>query len=120
MAITLSGGIPTWFIDQFKNTLYHVCQQKQSKFAQAVKNVPLLNAEDKSFDMMDTLSLTEKTSRNVDTPTIDPSTQRRWVSTTPYHNAVLFDKDDDLSMIIDPTSDFVQAFRAAVFARRTR
>jgi len=64
--------------------------------------------------MMDEFTLTEKSARNPDTPTIDPSTQRRWVETTPYHNAVLFDKDDDLNMIIDPTSDFVTAFRRAV------
>jgi hypothetical protein len=114
MDITLSGGIPTWFVDQFSETLYHVCQQKESKFAQAVRVVPVLSAEDKAFDMMDELALSEKTGRNVDTPTIDVSTQRRWVETTPYHNAVLYDKDDDLSMIIDPTSDFVTAFRRAV------
>jgi len=114
MSITLSAGLPEYFVDQFKDTLYHVCQQRESLFGQAVRVEPLLNAEDKAFDMMDILVLEEKTGRNVDTPTIDPSTQRRWVSTTPYHNAVLFDKDDDLSMIVDPTSDFVRAFRAAV------
>lgn len=114
MSITLSGGIPTWFVDQFSEALYHVCQQKESKFAQAVRTEPLLNAEDKAFDMMGALSLVEKSERNPQTPTIDPTTQRRWVETTPYHNAVLFDQDDDLSMIIDPTSDFVTAFRRAV------
>jgi len=114
MAITLSSGIPTWFIDQFANTLYHVCQQKESKFGMAVRVEPVLNAEDKAFDMMSSLSLEEKTGRNVQTPTTDPTTQRRWVNTTPYHNAVLYDKDDDLNMIVDPTSDFVTAFRQAV------
>jgi len=129
MSITLSGGIPTWFVDQFSDTLYHVCQQKESKFAQAVRTVAVLSAEDKAFDMMDEFTLTEKSTRNPmmdeftltekstrnpDTPTIDPSTARRWVETTPYHNAVLYDQDDDLNMIIDPTSDFVTAFRRAV------
>ena len=114
MAITLSGGIPTWFIDQFANTLYHVCQQKESKFGMAVRVEPVLNAEDKAFDMLDEFSLEEKTGRNVQTPTIDPSTQRRWVSTTPYHNAVLYDRDDDLSMVLNPTSDYITNFRQAV------
>jgi len=114
MSITLSGGIPTWFVDQFSDTLYHVCQQKVSKFAQAVRVVPVLSAEDKSFDMMAAFSLTEKTERNPQTPILQAETQRRWVSTTPYHNAILYDKDDDLSMIIEPTSDFVTAFRRAV------
>lgn len=114
MPINLTTGIAEWFIDAFEGTLYHVCQQKDSKFAQAVRVVPLLNAEDKAFDTMGMLTLEEKTGRNVDTPTMDLSTQRRWVSTTPYHQSVLLDKDDDLSMIVDPQSDIVQDFHSAV------
>ena len=112
--INLSGGIPTWFVDQFSDTLYHVCQQKDSKFGQAVRVVSVLNAEDKSFDMLDEFNLTEKAERNAPTPVIDASTQRRWVATTPYHQSVLYDKDDDLSMLINPTSDYVTAFRRGV------
>jgi hypothetical protein len=112
--ITMTGGVPTWFVDQFSATLYHVCQQRESKFGKGVRVESVLSAEDKAFDMMDALSLEEKTARNVETPSMDPTTQRRWVNTVPYHNSVLFDKDDDLNMIIDPTSDFVMAFRRAV------
>ena len=105
MAITLTGGIPTYFTDQFSSTLYHLCQQKESKFKQAVRVEPVLGAEDKAFDSIGMLELEAKTSRNPATPTIDITTQRRWVSTSPFHQAVLFDKDDDLSMIVDPRSD---------------
>jgi len=114
MSITMTTGLPTWFLDQFSDTLYHVCQQKESKLAQAVRVSPVLGAEDKAFDMMDTLDLVQKTGRNVETPIIDPSAQRRWVSTTPYHAAVLYDKDDDLQMLLDPTSDYITGFRRAV------
>jgi len=115
MSITLSQGIPNWFVDEFHDDLYHVCQQKESRFAMAVRTeYGLISAEDKAFDMMDEFTLTEKSGRSPDTPIIDPSTQRRWVSTTPYHNAVLFDKDDDLSIKLEPTGDFVTAFRRAV------
>lgn len=113
MAITLSGGIPTWFVDQFSNTLYHVCQQKESLFEKAVRVESVLGAEDKSFDSMGKLELEEKTGRNVQTPTTDPSTQRRWVNTTPFHQAVLKDIDDDLSMALDPQSDFIQGLNFA-------
>jgi len=114
MAITLSGGVPTYFVDQFSNTLYHVCQQKESKFGQAVRTEPILNAEDKRFDMLGKLSLTAKTGRNPQTPTMDISTQARWVETDAFHQAVLKDKDDDLSMIVDPTSDIVIELAQAV------
>jgi len=114
MAITLSGGIPTWFVDQFSRFLYHVCQQKESKFGQAVRVEPILNAEDKAFDMLDKFTLTEKTEQNPETPILDASTQRRWVSTTPFHRAVLEDPDDDLSMIVEPTGDFITNFVRAI------
>lgn len=114
MSITLSGGVPTWFVDQFSQTLYHVCQQRESKFGQAVRVEPVLNAEDKSFDMLDAFTLEEKTGRNVATPIQDASTQRRWVSTDPYHGGILKDKDDDLNMLLEPSGDFVRNFRSAV------
>lgn len=114
MSITLSTGIPAWFVDQFTSGLYHVCQQKDSKFGSAVRTEPVLNAEDKAFDMMGSLSLVEKTGRNPQTPTTDVTTGRRWITTTPYHNAWLYDKDDDLQMILDPTSDIQTAFVRAV------
>ncbi len=114
MSITLSGGIPTWFIDRFKNTLYHVQQQKDSKFGKAVTVESVSNAEDKAFDMLDKFELTAKTSRNPQTPIIDAVTQRRWVFTDPFHNAVLWDEDDDLSVLLDPKSNYVRNFVQAV------
>lgn len=114
MSYTLSGGVDTWFIDQFKNTLYLVCQKTEALLAQAVQVETVVGAEDKAFDMLGELALVEKTGRNVDTPTQDVSTQRRWVSTTPYHQSIRKDRDDDLSMLIDPTSKIVTSLRQAV------
>ncbi len=114
MSITLSKGVDNLFVDQFDNTLYHLLQQTESKFQQAVDVKPLLNAEDKAFDAIGKLALTEKTGRNPQTPIEDITTQRRWVNTDPFHKAVLKDKDDDLSMIVEPSSDIMQEFVAAV------
>ncbi len=114
MSITLSQGVPEWFISQFKNNLYHVCQQKDSKFGEAVRDESIVGAEDKAFDMIDEFGLVEKTGANPQTPIIDISSQRRWVTPVPFHNAVLKDKDEDLSMLLDPASDYVMNFRRAV------
>lgn len=111
--ITLSGGVPTWFYDQFSDTLYHVCQRKPSLLQQAVI-VEDITAEDKAFDMMGMFSLVDKTARSPATPTLDPTTQRRWLKPAPAHNSVLYDRDDDLAMLINPVGDFTNAFRYAV------
>lgn len=114
MARILSGGIPQGFVDQFDNTLYHLLQQKDSKFQQAVDIKPIINAEDKAFDAIGRLALTEKTERNPQTPHEEISTERRWVETTPFHQAVLIDKDDDINRVVEPTSDIMQEFVNAV------
>ena len=115
MAISMSYSVPNLYVDEFHDDLYHVCQQKESRFAQTVRTeYGLMSAEDKAFDMMDEFNLQEKTGRSPETPTLDPSNQRRWVSTTPFHNSVRYDKDDDLSIKLDLTGDFVTAFRRGV------
>ncbi len=115
MSINMTGGIPTWFVDKFHDDLYLECQKSESRFSQAVRlETDLMSAEDKAFDMMAEFSLVKKTGRSPQTPTLDPSTQRRWVETDPYHNSVLFDVDDDLDMKLAPTGDFVTSFKNAV------
>ncbi len=115
MSISMSYSTPNFYVDEFHDDLYHVCQQKEARFAQTVRTeYGLVAAEDKAFDMMDEFNLQEKTGRSPETPHLDPSTQRRWVKTTPYHNSVRYDKDDDLSIKLELTGDFVTAFRRGV------
>ena len=115
MAITMSYSTPNFFVDEFHDDLYHACQQKESRLGGAVRTeYGLMAAEDKGFDMMNEFSMQEKTGRSPETPTIDPEASRRWVSTTPYHNSVRYDRDDDLSIKLSLEGDFVTAFKRAV------
>ena len=114
MGRILGAGIPEGFVDQFDNTLYHLLQQSESKFQQAVDIKPLMNAEDKTFDAIGRLSLVEKTERNPQTPITDITTERRWVTTDPFHQGVLIDKDDDLNRVVEPTSDIMTELVNAV------
>jgi len=114
MGRILTAGIPEGFVDQFDNTLYHLLQQTESKFQQAVDIKPIVNAEDKAFDAIGKLALTEKTERNPQTPTTDITTERRWVNTTPFHQGVLIDKDDNLNRVVEPSSDIMMEYVSAV------
>lgn len=111
MAINLTDGIPTNFVDDFKNDLISVTQQKQSLFEFAVMTESLVGAQDKAFDLIDKMEMQAKEGRNPNTPRNDISTQRRWVFTDPYHNAWQFDKDDDLSHKLDPAGATVREAR---------
>lgn len=107
MGRAIGAPIPEGFVDEFDNTLYHLLQQKDSKFQQAVDIKPITNAEDKAFDAIGRLALVEKVGRNPQTPITDTTHERRWVTTTPFHQGVLIDRDDDLNRIIEPTSDIM-------------
>lgn len=111
MSINLTDGIPTNFVDDFKNDFLDVAQQKQSLFERAVMVESLVGAEDKAFDTIDLMEMQSKEGRNPTTPRNDISTQRRWVFTDPYHNAYQFDKDDDLSHRLDPAGKTVTNLR---------
>ena len=117
MSITISGGVPGWFVDQFKGDVYHTCQQKESLIAGAVQHEPVVGAEDVAFDMIGQSTMEEKVGRNPETPRNDPNSARRWVSTTPYHNAYQFDRDDDLQMKLDPAG---AVMKELVFARNRK
>ncbi len=113
--INMTGGIPTWFTSKFHDDLYLECQKDESRFGQAVRiETDLMSNEDKAFDMMSEFELQEKVGRSPETPEMEASTQRRWVDTTPYHNSILYDKDDDLDVKLSPTGDFVTSFKNAV------
>ncbi len=114
MGRILSKGIPEGFVDEFDNTLYHLLGQSESKFQKAVDIKPIMNAEDKAFDAIGKLALTEKTERNPQTPITEITTERRWVVTTPFHQGVLIDKDDDLNRVVEPTSDIMMEYVRAV------
>ncbi len=115
MSINMSYSTPNFFVDEFHDDLYLACQQKESRFATATRTeYGLIAAEDKAFDLMNEFSLQEKTGRSPATPHLDPETQRRWVTTTPYHQSVWYDKDDDLSIKLDATGGFVTSFKRAV------
>ena len=114
MGRALGAPIPDGFVDEFDNTLYHLLQQKDSKFQQAVDVKPITNAEDKRFDAIGRLALTEKTERNPQTPITEITQEQRWVETTPFHEAVLIDRDDDLNRVVEPTSDIMVEFVNAV------
>jgi len=107
MSITLSGGLPHLFVDEFGKDVRHVSQQNRSLLETTVEH-DTIAAEAKSYDMFGKFPFVEKETRNAETPRNDVTTARRWVGHTPYHNAYQFDKDDDLQLICHPAGETVK------------
>ncbi len=100
------GAVSTAFINQFKDNLIQLVQQRGSKLRGTTRIDTEFNSEFKFYDQLGATEMIEKTSRHQDTPSIDPDHQRRRLAKIDWIHNVLFDKEDQLRMIIDPKSDY--------------
>lgn len=103
------ANITTAFIKQFGNTLNMLSQQKGSRLQGAVTVETGAFGEEEYFDQYGEDTANIKVARNVDVEYAADDYARRRVSFTDVYWAKLIDKEDKLSMLIDPTSGLMQA-----------
>lgn len=104
----MSTQIPVSFVDQFSRNVFHLSQQKGSKYRRAVRN-EVQNAESAFYDRIGAVSAQLKPGRHSDTPQIDTPHTRRMVTLNDYEWADLIDKEDKIRTINDPANDYVMA-----------
>lgn len=100
------GNITTAFVKQFGTNLDMLVQQKGSKLRNAVRVESGITGEEAYFDQLGKTAAVQKTTRNSDTPLVKSDHYRRRVSLYTYEWADLLDKEDQIMMLIDPTSQY--------------
>jgi len=100
------GIVTTAFVQQYKDNITQLVQQKTTKLKDTVMIDYDFTGEYKFYDQLGATEMVQKTSRNQDTPSIDPDHKRRRISKTDWIHNTLFDTQDQLSMIIDPKSSY--------------
>jgi hypothetical protein len=103
------ANVTTAFVKQFAANIMHLVQQKGSRLRPTIMIEPGVVGEEASFDQLGTTKAQKKTTRNADTPLSQPDHARRWVTLFDYEVAKLHDKQDQLKMLSDPTSRYVQS-----------
>lgn len=101
------------FVQQFRDNLVHLAQQKGSRLRDTV----MVRSVTGKYDHVDRLGLAVaqvRTTRHGNTPQIDTPHSRRRLVLTDYEWADLIDKQDQIRMLIDPTSDYAMAGAAAL------
>lgn len=96
------------FVQQFNANLLHLAQQKGSRLMRAVKVKPIVG-KSSHFDRLGATVAQKRTSRHGDTPLIDTPHSRRRVQIEDWEWADLIDDQDQLRMLINPTSDYMKA-----------
>lgn len=102
-----TNDITTAFVQQYGRNIDILSQQRGSVLRNAVKVRPGVVGRTAYFDQLDATAAVQKTVRNTDTPLIKSVHKRRQVTLYDWVWADLLDKEDQLKMLIDPTSDYV-------------
>lgn len=104
----MSVQITTAFVEQFRSNVYHLTQQKGSKLRRACR-VETVTGKNAYFEQLGATSARKRTSRHADTPRMDTPHARRRVSLGDFDWSDLIDNEDQVRMLIDPTSSYAEA-----------
>lgn len=102
------AAVSTAFVKQFGQNIMHLVQQKGSRLRPTVLIKTGVVGEETYMDQLGSGTATKKTTRNADTPISAPNHARRRITLFDYEIARLHDKQDQLKMLVDPTSAYVQ------------
>lgn len=109
----MSYQVTTAFVEQYKNNIDILVQQEGSVLRPAV-DVETITGDKAFFEQIGSVDAVEKTSRHSDSPYTEVPHARRSVTPADFHCGDYVDKLDKFKMLIDPTSEYAQAFAYAL------
>lgn len=101
------ADITTAFVKQYQANVMMLVQQKGSRLRNTVFLKSGVVGEETYQDQLAPDTATKRTTRHADTPITDADHRRRKITLYDWEVAKLLDKQDELKMLIDPTSDYV-------------
>lgn len=110
----MSQQITEAFVQQFADNFKHVAQQKMSRFESAVTIEPNIVGMSKSVNRLGQRVAQRRTQRHGDTPINDQPHSTRFVDLYDWEDGDMVDDQDKIRMLVDPTSDYVQAMVAGM------
>lgn len=110
----MSQFITEAFVQQFADNFNHVAQQKQSRLESCVTIEPNIVGMSKSINRLGQRTAQRRTSRHGDTPINDQPHSTRFVDLYDWEDGDMVDDQDKIRMLVDPTSDYVNAMVAGL------
>ncbi len=104
----MSKYVTTSFVNQFNANLNHLVQQKGSMLRRAVEVVPV-NGEKTLQDRIGSTESIRITSRHMATPNVDVPHDRRSLTTFGEVWNAYIDKQDEIKLLVQPTSPYAQS-----------
>lgn len=110
----MSIQIPTWMVEQFKQNVHVMSQQKGSRLLRTVRTDGDIVGERVHFDRIGSSAAQRITTRHADTPLMNTPHTRRSAVMYDYDWGDLVDKADKLKTINDPTNYYAQMMMYAL------
>ena len=104
----MSFEITTAFVQQYKDNVALLSQQKGSVLRDSVRLEDNVKGKKAFFDQIGATTPQKRTTRHGDTPLISTPHSRRMVTLYDYDWADLIDNLDKIKMLIDPQSSYAQ------------
>lgn len=104
----MSINVPSHYARQYADTVELLLQQKGSRLRSAVTEAMYKGEQASPVDQIGAVEMQEVTTRFADMGRVDASVDRRWVFPTSYDLPQLVDHFDELRLITDPKSKYVQ------------
>lgn len=105
----MSFEITQAFVQQYKDNVIHLSQQKGSRLRSTVRQQPDIKGQNYYFERIGATSAIARTTRHGDTPLISTPHSRRQLTMFDYEWADLIDAQDKLRLLINPESQYVIA-----------
>lgn len=109
-------GYTEAFYNAYTAGYTHVLQERKPQFQGLVRE-ERIEGENESYDFLGTIELDQKTTRFEDIPIEDMTHNRRWIFPVWYRKGIFVDKEDDIALHTDPTSDYIQALAKGVIRK---
>lgn len=117
----MSGvNVPTHFYTEFARNIDHLCQQMNSRLSDKVHNGQHTGDKAAAVDQVGKVEMQDVTTRFASITRVDAPLQRRWCFPISSDLPQLLDKFDELKLLLDPKSKYVQAAVAAANRRKDR
>ena len=111
-----TSGYTEAFYNAYTAGYEHVLQEKKPQF-QGLLREERIEGENESYDFLGTIELDQKVTRFEDIPIEDMTHNRRWIFPVWYRKGIFVDKEDDIALHTDPTSDYIQALAKGVIRK---
>ena len=101
------------FYNAYQAGFEAVLQESRDAYA-GTTMMDVLQGQNKSYDFVGELNLVEKATRFEDLPLEEALHNRRWMNPRFFRKRIFVDDEDQIALLADPTSAYIQAFAKGV------